>query len=219
MPKQPFMNRRYTRASLRGHTTTHTVLLRMAKDADRAARIADLKEKHPRLTWAKIAHEIGVTERAATAWQRTGALKPENAERLAELFDVDFDYVWSGPRPDTPNLFAERRTNHKPVAVDRLDGELADRITIIEDTLAGITRLLREARSEQDRISALLERQTRVLERIEQATAHANDAADRLDDAVERAATGLRSAPPAKRPAAPRTARKHSPRASKPGPA
>jgi hypothetical protein len=192
----------------------------MAEDEGRAQRIAELKKQNPRLTWAMIADHVGVTERSAIKWQRTGALSTENAAKLAELFRVDFDYLWFGPKLGTPEMFVDRRNSPRtPVAVNRLDGDLEDRITTIEDTLAGITRLLREARSEQDRISALLERQTRVLERIEQATAHANDAADRLDDAVERAATGLRSAPPAKRPAAPRTARKRSPRASKPGPA
>jgi hypothetical protein len=151
------MNRRYSGLSLARQANAHTVLLRMAEDEDRAARIAELKKRHPRLTWAKIAEETGVKERSAIKWQKTGALKPENAEALARLFGVDFDYVWTGPRPDTPGMFVDRRnTPAGPVAVDRLDGELEERITRIEGTLQEILMLLGEARTEQDRISGLL---------------------------------------------------------------
>jgi hypothetical protein len=151
------MNRRYSGLSLARQANAHTVLLRMAEDEDRAARIAELKKRHPRLTWAKIAEETGVKERSAIKWQKTGALKPENAEALARLFGVDFDYVWTGPRPDTPGMFVDRRnTPAGPVAVDRLDGELEERITRIEGTLQEILIVLGEARTEQDRISGLL---------------------------------------------------------------
>jgi transcriptional regulator with XRE-family HTH domain len=175
----------------------------MAEDQDRATRIAELKERHPRLTWAKIAEQVGVTERAATQWKKTGALKPENAEALAQVFGVDFDYVWSGPRPDTPEMFVDRRSE---------SSQLADRL---EDAIT----LLREARSEQDRISGLLERQTRVLERIERATRHAHDAADRLDESVAEAGRALRAAPPRPARAAAKPARKRSPKASGQDPA
>jgi DNA-binding XRE family transcriptional regulator len=213
---QPLMNRRATPWSLARQNGANMVLLRMAEDEGRAQRIAQLKQQHPRLTWAKIAEHVGVTERSAIKWQRTGALETENAVKLAELFGVDFDYVWWGPRPETPEMFVDRRNSPSaPVAVDRLDGDLEDRIGAIEGTLAGITNLLRQARSEQDRISGLLERQTAVLERIEGVTRHANDAADRLDDAVAQAATALRSAPPARRRAASKTAPKRTPRASR----
>jgi hypothetical protein len=172
------MNRRYSGLSLARQANAHTVLLRMAEDEDRAARIAELKKRHPRLTWAKIAEETGVKERSAIKWQKTGALKPENAEALARLFGVDFDYVWTGPRPDTPGMFVDRRnTPAGPVAVDRVDGELEERITRIEGTLQEILMLLGEARTEQDRISGvqdrisgLLGRQSDVLESIEGAT-------------------------------------------------
>jgi transcriptional regulator with XRE-family HTH domain len=171
-------------------------------------RLIALRDQHG-LTQEQAAQRVGVTSRQWQRWESGESMPyPRNLDQIASKFGI------------TVAEFFDKDGDHRsPVVVNRLDGDLEARIATIEDTLAGITRLLREARSEQDRISALLERQTRVLERIEQATAHANDAADRLDDAVERAATGLRSAPRAKRPAAPRTARKHSPRASKPGPA
>jgi transcriptional regulator with XRE-family HTH domain len=122
--KQHVMNRRYSPLSLAGHGTARTVLLRMAEDQDRATRIAELKERHPRLTWAKIAEQVGVTERAATQWKKTGALKPENAEALAQVFGVDFDYIWSGPRPDTPEMFVDRRSE---------PSQFAERLASIED--------------------------------------------------------------------------------------
>lgn len=209
------MNRRYSALSLRGHDPARTVLLRMAEDQDRAARIAELKERHPRLTWSKIAQEVGVTERAATQWRKTGALKPENAEALARLFNVDFDYIWTGPRPDTPELFADRRnTPAGPVAVSRLDGELEQRIHAIEETLAGIVTLLQEARSEQDNIRGLLDEQTSLLKDIRQATGDADDAAARLDAAVREADRALRSAPPTPPANTAKTAPKNNPRAA-----
>jgi hypothetical protein len=130
------MSRRYSGLSLSRQGTAHTVLLRMAEDQDRAARIAELKKCHPRLTWAKIAEETGVKERSAIKWQKTGALKPENAEALARLFGVDFDYIWTGPRPETPDMFVDRRNRPAgPIAVNRVEGDLAEWLASIEDRL------------------------------------------------------------------------------------
>jgi hypothetical protein len=229
------MSRRYSGLSLSRQGTAHTVLLRMAEDQDRAARIAELKKCHPRLTWAKIAEETGVKERSAIKWQKTGALKPENAEALARLFGVDFDYIWTGPRPETPDMFVDRRNRPAgPIAVNRVEGDLAEWLASIEDRLNTVAaaepsqlaerledaiELLREARSEQDRISGLLERQTRVLERIEHATRHAHDAADRLDESVAEAGRALRAAPPSPRRAAAKPARTRTPGASGQDPA
>jgi transcriptional regulator with XRE-family HTH domain len=179
MQKSNLMNRRYSALSLQGQRGAHTVLLRMAEDEGRASRIADLKERNPRLTWAEIARRVGVTERAATQWRRTGALKPENAELLAKVFDVDFDYIWSGPRPDTPDLFVDRRQTPKT------DAELADRIDTIEQVLQRIVRLLthadgeretlhdlvREARAEQEAIRVLLAEQSEMLKLLRDGTA------------------------------------------------
>jgi hypothetical protein len=126
------------------------VLLRMAEDQERAARIAELKEQHPRLTWAKIAKEVGVSERAATRWQRTGALKPENAEGAsAPLRRRLFHYIWTGPRPDTPDLFVDRR-QEKPkqiegpvdVRLDAVEGALAQILTAMSAQLGAQTDTL-----------------------------------------------------------------------------
>jgi transcriptional regulator with XRE-family HTH domain len=206
MRKQPVMNRRYSPLSLAGHGTARTVLLRMAEDQDRATRIAELKDRHPRLTWAKIAEQVGVTERAATQWKKTGAMKPENAEALARVFNVDFDYIWSGPRPDTPEMFVDRRN----AAVE--PSEIAERLDRIDAALE-------LAASERQQIAALLARQTELLEAMEAATRHAHDAADRLDESVAEAGRALRAAPPRPARAAAKPARKRSPKASGQDPA
>jgi hypothetical protein len=85
-------------ASLRGSGGARTVLLRMAADQERAERIRALKQERPDLTWRRIADHVGVTERSATDWQRKGGMEYDNAKKLAELFEVDVDYIWRGTR-------------------------------------------------------------------------------------------------------------------------
>jgi hypothetical protein len=159
MQNQGFLNRRYSAASLRQHSTPRTLRL-VAGDRDRADRIVALKAEHPRLTWAKIAQHVGVTERAAVAWAKTGALKPENAELLAEILGVDFDYIWTGPRPGAAEPFMERRTS-------RTTDTIAERLDRLEDLVATLIerqdRLLDAIREEADSRRALLQATERVL--------------------------------------------------------
>jgi transcriptional regulator with XRE-family HTH domain len=151
----------------------------MAEDEGRASRIADLKERNPRLTWAEIARRVGVTERAATQWRRTGALKPENAELLAKVFDVDFDYIWSGPsarhpgpvRRPPPNPEDGRRArgphrHHRtgPQRIVRL-------LTQADGEREALHGLVREARAEQEAIRVLLAEQSEVLKLLRDGTA------------------------------------------------
>jgi phage FluMu protein gp41 len=117
-----------------------------------------------------------VTERAATAWQRTGALKPENAEALAQVFNVDFDYIWSGPRPDTPEMFVERRG---PVAVNEVKGELDERIARMEAKLD-------EASSDRQVMLDLLARQDVILAKIEAAISAETALRKLLDETAAR---------------------------------
>lgn len=126
----------------------------MAEDEGRARRIADLKAQNPRLTWAKIADHVGVTERSAIKWQKTGALDTENAEKLAEIFGVDFDYVWFGPRPDTPEMFVDRRNNGR---APEIHDELADILGEIRAQLTEQNQVLAEIKEEQARLRALID--------------------------------------------------------------
>lgn len=95
-----------TSASLRQPRGARTVLLRMAADEERAERIRQLKTDHPGVTWASIAEAIGVKERSAVEWARTGGISYENAKRLAAHFSVDVDWLWRGGQPPTPDLIA-----------------------------------------------------------------------------------------------------------------
>ena len=115
----------------------------MAADQERADRIRALKQERPDLTWRRIADHVGVTERSATDWQRKGGMEYDNAKKLAELFEVDVDYIWRGTQSDTPSPFAGQ-------------DDLADRLDAIEQALA-------EARSERGRIEEAVSTQAAAL--------------------------------------------------------
>lgn len=90
---------RHSRGSLRGRETPRTVLLRMAADEARAERVRQLKQEHPELTWREIADHVGVTERSAMEWQRTGGMSYAHARRLAEVMNAPVDWIWRGGAP------------------------------------------------------------------------------------------------------------------------
>jgi hypothetical protein len=153
---QYIMNRRYSGLSLARQANAHTVLLRMAEDEDRAARIAELKERHPRLTWAKIAEETGVKERARSmAQDRRAEARERRSARAPIQRRLRLRLDGAAPRHARdvrgPPQHSRRPRRRRPV-----DGELEERITRIEGTLQEILMLLGEARTEQDRISGLL---------------------------------------------------------------
>lgn len=161
------------------------MLLRMAADQERADRIRALKQGRPDLTWRRIAEHVGVTERSATDWQTKGGISYENAKRLAALFEVDVDYVWRGTETDTPDPFADA------------DGTVEDRLARLEAMLAqGIT--------EQDRMSSLidqqnqlLQRQSKILDGIEELMSTQLRAARQMEEAAAemRAETERRQSP------------------------
>lgn len=68
----------------------------MAASEERAERIRDLKAARPDLTWDRIADAIGVKERSAIEWSRTGGITYENCDKLAGLLEVDAEWLWSG---------------------------------------------------------------------------------------------------------------------------
>lgn len=133
---------RLTRASLRRGLTPHSVLTRMAQDADRAARIRKVKDDNPQLTWAQIADKVGVTERSAIAWQQTGGIGHENAKRLAKLVGVDPDWLWSGNRPATPDLPALLNGNGAQLA--RIEAKLDQALKAQAEIQAALVKLTRQ---------------------------------------------------------------------------
>lgn len=98
--------KRFTTASLRRDRSAHTVLLRMAQDADRAERIKALKADRPDLTWGQLAEAVNVSERSVLGWAQKGTISYANAKKLAAFLKVDADWIWSGRTGESPNLMA-----------------------------------------------------------------------------------------------------------------
>lgn len=122
---QALTKRNLTRGSLRDHEDARTVLLRMAMDTGRAQRIRDLKQTRPDLTWAQVADKVGVTERSALDWQRAGGISHANCKKLAKVFGVDADWLWSGvQRGETPDLMAA--IGGGASQLDRIEAKLDD---------------------------------------------------------------------------------------------
>lgn len=122
----------------------------MAADQERADRIRALKQERPDLTWRRIADHVGVTERSATDWQRKGGMEYDNAKKLAELFEVDVDYIWRGAPQQAPDMF--------PPA-NPLEGELGDVLAEIKAQLARQTEVLEEIRGYAADAKRMLEEQ------------------------------------------------------------
>jgi hypothetical protein len=138
-------------APLAARRTPRNVRLRVAQDTNRADRIRQLKAAHPEMTWSYIAGEIGVRERSAVAWQKTGGLNPKNAEKLADIFGVSYDFLWfgkeKGPTPDV--LAGVSRIEDVEAIRDEFRGK-------VDPNLAQQTDLL-------DRIQASVSQQTALL--------------------------------------------------------
>ena len=66
-------------------------------------RIWELRENSAE-TNGSIAAHCGVNERTVAGWVAGNGLRYENAEKVAELFGVDVDSIWRGPKPETPDL-------------------------------------------------------------------------------------------------------------------
>lgn len=56
-----------------------------------------------------IADYVGVSVDAVKGWLAGGGISYDNAEKVAELFKVDVDWLWRGDRPAaTPDPFRDR---------------------------------------------------------------------------------------------------------------
>src|SRR3954464_5445355 len=163
-------------APLAARRTPRNVRLRVAQDTNRAERIRQLKTAHPELTWSYIADQIGVRERSAIAWQKTGGISAKNAEKLAELFGVSYDFLWFGKeKGPTPDVLAgvagiedvEARRDALTSKVDQIAGQLAAMEIDLEHqnaNLAQQTDLL-------ERIQASIRQQTALLAKLTEVVA------------------------------------------------
>jgi transcriptional regulator with XRE-family HTH domain len=131
---QGVTKRHPTRGSLRGHEDPRTVLLRMAQDDERAKRIRALKDNRPDLTWHDIAEKVGVSERSAIDWQKTGGISHDNCKKLAKVFGVDQDWLWSGRTESAPDLMGALRNDVSQL--DRIEAELARQGQLLDELLS-----------------------------------------------------------------------------------
>jgi hypothetical protein len=157
---EPEGSQRHMTAPLAARRPARNVRLRVAQDTNRAERIRQLKTAHPELTWSYIADQIGVRERSAIAWQKTGGISAKNAEKLAELFGVSYDFLWFGKeKGPTPDLLA---------GVSRID-----QVDAVRDEFRGkvdkITAQLAAMEIDIESQNANLAQQTDLLERIQAA--------------------------------------------------
>lgn len=134
MPKSRVVKDKFAPTTSRTSRSTHTLLLQMAKDAERlaeqAARIKELRDER-RLTQQPVADAVGVTLRAYQDWEAgRGGINGENVKALAEFFDVTADYIEYGvdkrERGDTPDLSLSRLAG-----IEATLGELADQVRLL----------------------------------------------------------------------------------------
>lgn len=189
-------------------------------DVARGERIKALREAR-RLTQPAVVErmcEVGgpkpdgrphISLRGYQRYEEGGGIPWDKTRVLAQVLDTTEDFILRGegerrqPRParsiDTD--LAERLANieerldaAEPVAVDRLDGELEDRITRIEGTLQEVRRGLENLHVQREGFLQLLAAQQEVLEGIAGVVgpeALRDLAAKALEPSIEQARAGL----------------------------
>jgi hypothetical protein len=130
----------------------------MAADDERAQRISALKDDRPDLTWRRIADAVGVSERAAFEWKKSGGIDYENAKKLADVFEVDVDYIWRGRETaDTPDLSALQGAAREE-QLDGVSAEFSVRVDNVEAALERIEASIEQARNEREDQAAEIRR-------------------------------------------------------------
>ncbi len=94
--------------TLHNRTATHSMRRQFLMDAQHKVeiglRIKELRDNSPE-TNRSIADYVGVGERSVAHWMAGGGITYENAEKVAELFNVTISYIWRGwEQPETPDL-------------------------------------------------------------------------------------------------------------------
>lgn len=87
-------------------------------------RIRDLRE-NSRYTNETLAQAAGVSARAVGKWIEGKGISRDSAEKVAEIFDVDPDWLWSGrERGPAPDPFASAQPSD--VRLGRLEKAVGD---------------------------------------------------------------------------------------------
>ena len=143
--------------ALRGTGTVHTVrlqaLMEQQQKAEIGQRIRELREASPH-TNRSIADEIGVSERAVTGWISGRGIGWDNVVAVAQLFDRDPHWLWSGQeKGKTPDLMAELSPNGSTgelrEAVEALHGKVDQILANQAALLEAVDRVLVAQESSQ----------------------------------------------------------------------
>lgn len=71
-----------------------------------------------------IADYVGVTVDAVKGWLAGNGISYDSAEKVAELFKVDVDWLWRGDRASTPDLMQSLGNPQTQAQLDRIEGKL-----------------------------------------------------------------------------------------------
>lgn len=111
---------------LRSGRSAATLRLQLLMEAQHrheiGQRIKDLRNGSPQSN-RSIADYVGVGERAVAQWIAGGGIAWENAKKVAELFDVDVQWIWTG-----------REKGPTPEVLEALSGD-SERLARIEEEL------------------------------------------------------------------------------------
>lgn len=106
------------------HSLRLQVLMTQQHKAEIGQRIKELRENSPE-TNRSIAEYVGVGERSVAAWIAGGGITYDNAKKVAELFEVDADYIWRGrSRPETPDVIGVLNGSEEPPVLARMEAKL-----------------------------------------------------------------------------------------------
>lgn len=154
----PKMN--YQTTSLRPRGSASTVALRVlmeqAQKIEIGQRIRGLREDSAE-TNRSIADYCDVSVEAVRNWIAGKGIAYDNGEKVAEMFGVNFNWLWRGKGPprgqeETPDVLGELSPSSESAAAD-------DEIrTKLDELLSGQAELLSavsEVRSEQERLRSL----------------------------------------------------------------
>lgn len=191
--------RRYVAGTSRKSRSADTLRAQM-EDVARGERLKELRNARHLSQPAVVdlvnerAGEKLVGLRGYQAWEAGGGIRWEKAKVLAEVLGTDPEHLMNGAHEETPDPFAGSVEERLADLTEQLAADRVDR----DDNIADVKALLNQQ-------NALLARQSKILDGIENLLATQLSAARQMEDA----ATELRAAT-ARRQSLPRT----SPRAS-----
>jgi transcriptional regulator with XRE-family HTH domain len=126
-------------------------------------RIRELRENSAE-TNRSIADAVGVGERSVASWMAGGGITYDNAQKVAEVFGVDVDYIWrgrTGAELETPDVMGALSPNAEVVgALRELERQQSQMAKKLDRLLAVQTELLAEVA--KARTTQASQRKTRV---------------------------------------------------------